>query len=423
MGRLTLALAFLGILIPALLAGEVAPPSLVAAKAAVLMDRQTGLVLWARNADWRLPMASTTKIMTAMVILDHGGDRLDEEVVVSEHADRVEGSSQFATGETVRLRDLLRGALIRSSNEATIAAGEYLAGSETAFVGWMNDKAAELGLSRTHFANPHGLYHPDHYSSALDLARMTRYALTNYPLIREIVATKLISVMAQPRGMVRLETRNKLLGNPVPGIASALVDGVKTGYVNESGKCFVASATQGEWQLIAVLLNSPDIFSEANTLLHYGFARYEWRNYATPTEAGAAVRVGWGASRTVPVGTPAPLGAPVLRLEYGTGGAGDTVAFVGKPVRAPVRKGDTLGMLEVRREGRMIATAPAIALRDIPVAWWARWAIGLLYWGVVALVLFVVGKVYGTRTKVARRRRRLQQAARRAVDPGRPSLD
>ena len=397
-----LALVLLALLPVLLLAEEPVAP-LVSAKAAILMDRQTGLVLWEKHADWRLPMASTTKIMTAMVILDHGGDRLDE---------------------TVTLRDLLKGALIRSSNEATIAAAEYLTPSHTVaeFVGWMNDKADALGLTHTRFVNTHGLYAEGHYSSARDLAVMTRHALTNYPLIREIAQIRFTQVPALPRGPVNLENRNKLLGQTVPGVPGSAFDGVKTGYVRLSGPCLVSSATCQGWQLIGVVLNSPAMWLDSKALLHYGFTRYEWRTYAD--EAGAAYEapVAFGAARrAVPVGVKGALGAPAMKLSFRDGGADDELRFIpARPLRAPIARGEEIGTLWVYRDGRALISAPAVALRAVPVAGWLRaLRAGGYALGALALIV-IVGKIYGTRAKSARRRRRQLAAGRRAAHPGRP---
>ncbi|OPZ83410.1 MAG: D-alanyl-D-alanine carboxypeptidase DacF precursor [bacterium ADurb.Bin429] len=412
------------LLIPILLsAGENLAP-LVSAKAAILMDRQTGLVLWEKNADWRLPMASTTKIMTAMVILDHGGDRLDETVTVSQRADDVEGSSLFGAGDTLTLRDLLKGALIRSSNEATIAAAEYLTPTHTVaeFVGWMNDKAGELGLTRTRFVNTHGLYEEGHYSSARDLAVMTRHALSRYPLIREISKVRFTQVEALPRGMVNLENRNKLLGQAVPNIPGSIFDGVKTGYVRLSGPCLVSSATLNGWQLIGVVLNSPDMWLDTKALLHYGFTRYEWHTYAGDDTAAYEAPVAFGAARrAVPVGAKTPLGVPVMKLQFRGGGGDDEVRFTpARALRAPIARGEEIGTLSVYRDGRALIAAPAVALRAVPVAGWLR-ALRVIGYALGALLLLViVGKLYGTRAKTARRRRRKLAAQRGEADPGRP---
>ncbi len=407
---------------PALRAG--APVPLVGAKAAILMDAATGLVLWEQNAGWRLPMASTTKIMTAMVLLDHGSDKLDDVVTVSQHADDVEGSSLFGAGDMLTLRDLLKGALIRSSNEATIAAAEYLTPSHTAaeFVGWMNEKAAELGLEQTHFANTHGLYDARHYSSARDLAEMTRYALRNYPLIGQIAKTRLMQVKVLNRGGVVLQNRNKLLGQAVPGIPGSVVDGLKTGYVNESGDCLVSTARLGEWQLIGVVLNSPALWNDTKSLLHHGFARYEWRTFTDAQQPVEHLRVAAGGARArVPVGVIRPLGAPVLKVEFGGGTAEQPVFTPGtRLLRAPVQRGQEVGTLAIMREGRAIASLPVVALADVPVAGWVGMLRATGYTVLALVVLLFAGRVYGTRAKIARRRRRQLAAQRGEADPGGP---
>ncbi len=392
-------------------AQERTAPSLVSAQAAVLMDRHTGLVLWSLNPDEPLEMASTTKIMTAMVMLDHGSDRLDEPVTVRERH-LVGGSSTFAAHDVVTLRGLLMAALINSSNEATVAAADFLAGDEATFIQWMNDKAKELGMGHTHFSNPHGFskpprYRHDHKMSAYDLALMTRYALTNYPLIRQIIATKLDHISTEGQRLVRLESHNKNLNKMVPGVPGAVVDGVKTGFIRESGRCYVTSATHNGWQLIAVVLNDPHDFQDAMTLLHYGFTRYQWKTYASPELPGTAARVARGAAATVPLGAKGLLGAPVLRPAYGNGTDVDAVQFVARePLRAPVKRGAEVGRLVLLRNTVKIADVPAVALADVPVAWWARAGVYAGLVGGLLVLIVVANALYGTRTKNARRRRR-----------------
>jgi len=394
----------------------------VAARAAILMDRQSGMVLWASNPDEPLPMASTTKIMTAMVILDHGRNRLQEPVTVSRHAFEVAqgGSSQFAAGDTVKLGDLLTAALVISSNEATVAAAEYLAGDEQTFVGWMNDKAKALGLKHTHFTNPHGYTRPqyyrmDHQCSARDLAIMTRCALMDYPEIRQRIILGGggdIKVYASPRGYVNLHNHNNLLGREVPGVPGARVDGVKTGYMEISGECYVGSATINGWQLIAVFLNDKDRYKDALTLFQYGFSQYTWQTYASETQPGIEVPVFRGAARTIPLGVGSVLGAPVPK----SGTVRDEVRFTGQRLTAPVRQGIQVGTLTLYRDGRAVVSAPAVTLAAVPVAWWMRAGLALLYSLAVVALLAVIGVLYGTRTKNARRRRRELKAARRRAD-------
>jgi len=400
--------------------------ALISAKSGILMDRQTGLVLWQHNPDLPLAMASTTKIMTAMVILDHGSDKLNEKVRVSHYAASTGGSSLLAEGEVTTLGELLKGALICSSNEATVAAAEFLAGNEKTFVGWMNDKAGELGLKHTHFMNPHGLYKGAqgqyHYSTARDLALIARHALTYYPLIRQIVDQARPGqpeyIEVSPRGNVRLENHDKIVQQPVPGIPGAIVDGVKTGYVREAGRCLVSSATLNNWQLIAVVLNSEDTYKDNLALLYYGFKRFEWKTYAAAQHEAQRLPVTYGEPNSVPIGVTGELGAPVPRLEFGGAGVVDRLVFEGRTLRAPVRIGEEVGTLSLLRNGRQIAVLPAVTMRGATVAWWIRALIVLEYAALSLCGLIVLGIIYGTITKAARRRRRKLTKGRRSAHPG-----
>ncbi len=362
-------------------------------------------------------MASTTKIMSAMVVLDKGSDRFNEPVRISEHDVSVGGSSYFAAGETVKLGDLFKTSLIWSSNEATIAAAKYLAGSESKFVALMNSKARELGLQHTHFTNSHGYTKPpyaaNHYSSARDLAIITRHALTYYPQIRETVNTPMLSVETQKR-----ENHNRILHETVPGIPSSVVDGVKTGYIALSGKCFVGSATLNGWQLIAVVLDDPNDFKDAMNLLHYGFSRFDWKTYATERQTGITVPVARGAKRVVALGVRGVLGAPLPRLPFGGDEVDDHLVYAGPPLRAPIRQGTEVGKLELWRNGRLLAFAPAFVLDSVPVAWWVHAFTAVCLIAIVIAVLTLMGIIYGTRTKNARRRRRQFSTTRRGLDQG-----
>jgi len=396
----------------------VADTPLVSAQASILLDRQTGLVLWEHNADQPLPMASTTKIMTAMVILDHGGDRLNDVITVSQHAASTGGSSILAAGDALTLESDLKAALICSSNEATVAAAEFLTGGHPEqFVQWMNDKARDLGLTRTHFVNPHGLFDhaqgQEHYTTARELALIARYALTYYPEIRKIIQLgvrkpEVINVL--PRGHIVLWGRDRILGLAVPGVPGSVVDGVKTGYVNQSGKCLVSSASRNGWQLIAVVLNSPECFKENLALLNLGFTRYHWVTYADPGH-GLEVPIRYGACKTLAIGAQQPLGAPVPDDAVATM-VQDSVVFREGTARAPVAQNGVVGSLDLLRDGQVIASAPAIALTPVALVWWRRGGLWTVLCIGVLLLVSGMGLLYGTRAKNARRRRRLLAQAR-----------
>jgi D-alanyl-D-alanine carboxypeptidase len=234
------------------------------------MDADSGAILFARNHREQRSPASTTKIMTALLTLEEG--RLDDRVVISDRAASVAGTGLgLKRGQRISLGDLLWAILLKSANDAALAAAEHVGGTEERFVARMNAKANFLGMEGTHFTNPHGLDAPDHFSTAYDLALLTRQALRN-PTFARMVQTREVRLTIQkgPNGRVvkhsLLRSHNRLLGQFLGA------DGVKTGYTEKAGRCLVASATRAEHQLIAVLLNDPDRWTEAATLLDYGFA-------------------------------------------------------------------------------------------------------------------------------------------------------
>jgi len=247
-------------------------PLEVRAAAAILMDGETGDVLFERNPDERLPPASITKILTALVILERG--QPTDTVLVSPEAARVGGHRLgLRPGQRVLLEDLLAAILIRSANDAAWAAAEHVGQGLPGFVTLMNAKAEALGMRHSQFVNPHGLDEPDHFTTARDLALLTRAAL-DHPDFARLVRTREATVRIWNPGRRSLISRtrvvvnhNRLLGR-LEG-----ADGVKTGYTDAAGRCLVASASRGGQRMIAVLLNDPQRWTDATTLLEFGFGQ------------------------------------------------------------------------------------------------------------------------------------------------------
>jgi D-alanyl-D-alanine carboxypeptidase (penicillin-binding protein 5/6) len=260
---LSLLLLFLFIGQATLLAAP--PPPKVDAEAAMLMVAGTRRVLYAVNADAIMYPASTTKIMTLLVALEKGD--LNSVVTVSPRAARCDGSSlELRPGDRLTLRDLLTGMMLVSGNDAAEAVAEHIAGSVPAFVEMMNARAEKMGLSKTHFSNPHGLPDPvNHYTTATELANITAQGLQN-PEFARIVALRTATIPFLNRAAVRVASTNKLF-KTYPAAT-----GVKTGYTEAAGDCLVASARRGGIQLIAVLLNDDERWVDAAHLLDYGFA-------------------------------------------------------------------------------------------------------------------------------------------------------
>lgn len=244
-----------------------APPS-VSAESAVLIEAESGNVICSKNMHAVLPMASTTKIMTALVALELSSP--DTVIEIDARAVGVEGSSIYLTeGEQLTLEALLYALMLESANDAAVAIAIGLSGSVEAFSNEMNRKAAELGLLSTHFVNPHGLDDEEHFTSALELALITREALKNN-LFRTIVSTRKTSIPhADSDGDRLLVNHNKLLRVYDDCI------GVKTGYTKRSGRCLVSAAERDGVTLIAVTLNAPDDWKDHTALLNYGFTQYE----------------------------------------------------------------------------------------------------------------------------------------------------
>ncbi len=253
--------------------------SAISAQSAVLIDACSGRILYEHNASEKLPMASTTKIMTGLLACESG--KLDESVKVSAFASGTEGSSLWLKpGEKMTLSDLTYGLMLKSGNDAAVAIAEHLAGNTDAFAVLMNEKAKKSGAMNTSFENPHGLDSEGHFTTAYDLSLIAREAMKNEEFAK-IVATKTYSIPMQGEKWDRaLKNHNKLLW---------LYDGctgVKTGFTKRCGRCLVSSAERNGQKLICVTLNAPDDWNDHSYLLDYGFNNY---HAETPVKKGVKV--------------------------------------------------------------------------------------------------------------------------------------
>ncbi|MBM7854449.1 D-alanyl-D-alanine carboxypeptidase (penicillin-binding protein 5/6) [Desulfohalotomaculum tongense] len=265
----------------------------ITAQAAVLMDAETGQVLYDKNMHQRRPQASTTKIMTAILALESG--KLDQVVEVTPKAASVgESSIHLRPHEKLTLEELLYGAMLRSGNDACVAIAEHIAGTEANFVNLMNYQAKLLGGYNTNFCNTNGLPHDNHYSSAYDLALFTRYAMKN-PKFREIVKTRYKQIDGPGNSKRHLHNTNKLLWG------CTWADGVKTGTTNAAGCCLVASASMNGRHLISVVLHSDDRYGDTKKLFAYGFNSFEEIVITSKGEYFTTVSVEEGYARYAPV--------------------------------------------------------------------------------------------------------------------------
>lgn len=349
------------LLLPESTVAQAAPPATSAASFA-LLDPVSGALLAEHDASTRRPMASTTKIMTALVILEHC--TLDSVVTVAPEAVGTEGSSVYLyAGERITVRDLLYALLLSSANDAAVALAIHAAGSIEGFADLMNAKAAELGLSDTHFCNPHGLHHNDHYTTARDLARLTAAALQN-PVFAEIVATKRYTPAVGENGAARLFlNHNRLLRTYVGCI------GVKTGFTKAGGRCLVSAARKNGLTLIAVTLNDPNDWRDHTALLDWGFSQYI---AFAPTPQELTLPVVSGTSNTVnliPVGT-LSLTLPAHHPKITCTVEAPRFLYGG------LEKGTQCGRIVYKMGSTVLGEIPLVAASDVPreaaPSLWAR---------------------------------------------------
>ncbi|MHB0912331.1 MAG: D-alanyl-D-alanine carboxypeptidase family protein [Armatimonadota bacterium] len=385
-----------------------APPK-IGAKSAVLIDSITGTVLYEKNAHLRRPPASTTKMMTAILAIEHAG--LEDKVTASKHASETMYSSlHLKPGEHLTMRNLLYGMLLRSANDGAVCVAEHVGGTEGEFVRMMNEKARQIGARETHFANPHGLYRKDHYSTAYDLALIARYAI-RYPIFNEIVRTKRkrIERSINAEDVAIINTARFL--RQFPG-----ADGIKTGYTREAGYCFVGSATRNDWRLVSVVLASPNTCTDTSALLSYGFKHYKSVALAHAGRKVTSAPVRGGTREKVQVLAADNLGR-VMRKNTKV----ESRTELDLPgVSAPIQKGEKLGTLTGYVNGKNIGTVDLIAGGDVERTFaatlWLCTRTALLFTALVTTGYIAYGT---TVAKIARRRRRRLPARGGKINNGR----
>lgn len=303
------------------------------ARSAIVMDFDSGRVLFGKNAGIKRPMASTTKVMTAIIALENCD--LNEVVTVSRNAALVQGSTiNLSTGEKLTMKELMYGLLLRSGNDAAIAIAEHIGGSVDGFAQMMNNKARDIGAYNTHFITPHGLDEAGHYSTAYDMALITRYAL-KIPVFNEIVKTQSIQV-----GKRMMNNTNEMLW----GYEGA--DGVKTGYTGKAGRCLITSATRDGRRFISVVLfcdNRNQRALSSKKILDYAFERY-FPHTLIKSEYIGYLPVYRGFEKKVPVYVEKNVILPVTESEKG-----ELYTRISMPefIHAPIRQKQIVGTLSV----------------------------------------------------------------------------
>lgn len=389
--------------VPPVEQSAVAKPE-VGAASAVLMDLDTGHVLYAKNPHARLPNASTTKIMTATLLIEHC--KMTDKIKASKNASETPYTSlHLKPGEKITVKDLVTGMLIRSANDAAVAAAEHIAGNTTKFAVMMNRQAKRIGCTDTHFVTPNGLYDPEHYSSAYDLCLMAKYAL-RYPVFNDAVCTRkyFLHSRTMNKDDLCVFAHSRFLRD-YPG-----ADGVKSGYTKQSGKCYVGSATRDGWRLVSAVLASPDANHDTALLMDYGFASYQPVSLLKAGEKCADVDVRGGWHGTIPAVAAQALRVPVAK----TGGTITTRLDLNK-LEAPILKGAKLGRLNALVDGKQVAAMDLLAGEDMGVSL-ARRAWTLMKGCGIIVACLIGGRYVGKASKGTRRRRRRVTPSMRGYD-------
>ena len=328
--------------------------------AAILVDEDSGTVLYEKNADARRPIASITKVMTLLLTfeaLEAGKISLDDFVPVSEHAYHMGGSQIWLEpGEEMTLNDMLKAICISSANDAAVAVAEYIGGSEPAFAEMMNARAAELGMTNTHFVNACGLDEPEHLSTARDVAVMSREMLLHHTEVRDYCSIWMDTLRG---GATQLVNTNKLLKS-YSGIT-----GLKTGTTGKAGVCISASAERDGLRLIAVVLGAAsgkERFQAASTLLDYGFSHFESAAAELPADAPLSLPVKRGTAESVALTYTAPERCLMPKGESSTL---QIALDLPQKLAAPIRAGETVGTVKISNGSAELASYPITAAQDV----------------------------------------------------------
>ncbi len=333
------------------------PPS-IDADSYYLIDFDSGQVLAEKDADKPVDPASITKLMTAYLVdkaIADGDITLEEMVTISEKAWRMKGSKMFVeVGKQVSVDELLKGLIIQSGNDASVALAEHVAGSEDAFAGYMNHQAKLLGMTNTNFVNSTGWPHPEHYSSARDIAILTHAVIRDYP-----ESYRYYKEREYTFNDIRQFNRNRLLWR------DETVDGVKTGHTEAAGYCLVASAQRGEMRLISVVLGAKSDKSRTQSsqaMLNYGFRFFETHQLYRAQEVLKTSRIWYGEQEQVAMGVGQDIHITIPRGRYRDL---DASMEIDSEISAPVARGQSLGQVNIKLDDVLILSEEIVAMQDV----------------------------------------------------------
>jgi len=351
-------LLFVSLALPSYAAILIPASPKIKARGYLLMDFDSGRILTEKKSDQRMEPASLTKILTSYVIaneLANGGIGLGDMVTISEKAWRMQGSRMFIeVGKKVSVENLLKGVIIQSGNDATVALAEHVAGSEETFADLMNQHAAELGMVDSHFVNSTGLPNKNHYTTPSDMAKLARALIKNFPEHYKWYSTKKFKF-----NKINQYNRNKLLWR------NKFVDGIKTGHTDSAGYCLVASAKRDGMRLISVVLGTRSEearTAESQKLLSYGFRFFETHKLYAANEPLTKTHIWKGAAEDLHLGVEEDLYITIPKGQYKKLDADMNIAA---RITAPVKKGSAFGKVNVRLGDKQYAQRKLVALTDI----------------------------------------------------------
>lgn len=334
-----------------------APPQL-SAESFLLIDYVSGRILAEQNADLRIEPASLTKMMTAYIVIDEiqkGAADLDEPVAISDFAQSMPGSRMFVEeGTVITVGDLLRGLIVQSGNDASVALSEHFAGSEQGFVDLMNNKAIEMGMTSTRYANSSGLPHPDHYTTARDLSIIARATISDHPDFYPMYSEREFEFNG-----IKQKNRNTLLWR------DGSVDGIKTGHTEAAGYCLVASAVRDDMRLISIITGTTSDktrIAESQRLLNYGYRFFRTERVYSAGEVINATRIWMGKQDQIELGVAEDL---YLTLPRGQFEALKSEIQVADYIKAPIDIGDEYGRSVLKIEDEIITEVPLLALQRV----------------------------------------------------------
>ncbi len=333
-------------------------PPAIGASSYILVDYDSGRVLAEKEPEKPIEPASITKLMTAYLVdkaIADGDILPDEMVTISEKAWRMQGSKMFVeVGKKVSVEELMKGLIIQSGNDASVALAEHVAGSEEAFVGYMNHQANLLGMSNTNFTNATGWPDENHYSSARDIALLTRAVIRDFPETYRLYREKEYTF-----NDIRQFNRNRLLWR------DPTVDGVKTGHTESAGWCLVASAQRGDMRLISVVIGSESDKARtqaSQALLNYGYRFFETHRLYRAEDILKTSRIWYGEQEQVPMGVGRDIYITIPRGRYRDL---DASMEIDTEIAAPVDRGQQLGQVNIRLDDELIVSEQIVALQAI----------------------------------------------------------